>query len=77
VYPNPVDKQLNIQLPETIIIDNVIITNILGQNINLQSEQVVLANTITIRTDNLSEGIYFIQLNNIYHSYHLRVLVRH
>lgn len=56
VYPNPVEKVLNIKLPYEFIITKIIITDSIGKKI-LQ-----ISNEFEIDVQNLKKGIYFIEL---------------
>ncbi len=55
-YPNPTTNQLNIKVADNTIIDKIIITDLSGKAILVQSE-----NINQINTENLSTGMYFIQ----------------
>jgi Flp pilus assembly pilin Flp len=55
IYPNPTNTQFSIQLKEEIQLEKVSIYNQLGQLVSSSTE-------ITINVNNLSEGIYFVEI---------------
>ncbi|MBC7641438.1 MAG: T9SS type A sorting domain-containing protein [Flavobacterium sp.] len=56
IYPNPTKSQINLQFPNNVIADKVIITDLSGKII---LEQTIKNNTVN--TENLAVGMYFIQ----------------
>lgn len=66
VYPNPVSSLLMVQLPNNALIQKIIITDVTGKVIVQQTQ-----NTTQVMTENLSNGVYFIEAfdgNNTYKS---------
>jgi hypothetical protein len=62
VYPNPASNNIAIILPNAQYINNVTITNELGQTVYTQ---VVNKNTQTVATNiNLANGLYFVNISN-------------
>ena len=55
IYPNPVSSDLNIEIPNSITIKNVLIYNVLGQKVGVFQSKNIPVNT-------LSNGIYSIQI---------------
>jgi hypothetical protein len=63
VYPNPVNKELNISLDQSDLEYNVEISNATGQNVYAG----VIAqgvNTTSINVDSFKKGIYFVKISN-------------
>lgn len=56
VYPNPSKNQINLQFPNQVIVDKIIITDLTGKIILEQT-----AKTTSVNTENLAKGMYFIQ----------------
>ncbi|WP_298395423.1 M1 family aminopeptidase [Flavobacterium sp.] len=67
IYPNPVTDKINIQLPDTITLQKVTILNSLGQ---VTSEN----NTTEFPVNQLSEGIYFIQIQTSEGTFHKKII---
>lgn len=59
VYPNPATNYVNLKLSNNNPIDKIIITNLLGETV-LEETQ----NTSTINVENLSNGLYLLQVNS-------------
>ena len=56
IYPNPTTNLINLKFPHGIAIDKIIITELTGKIILTLTE-----NTTQINTENLSNGVYFVQ----------------
>ncbi|WP_026776315.1 T9SS type A sorting domain-containing protein [Polaribacter sp. Hel_I_88] len=65
VYPNPTDSFLNIQLPQTILGENIsiVLYDINGKQIK-KSEIKVKDNSAMINVENLSKGVYLLHIKN-------------
>lgn len=77
VYPNPVDKNLFIEFSDPSEIQEIHITNILGQRIEIKEYTQVNTNVISIPFSEIVEGIYLIRVSSYHKNYYIRVLVKH
>lgn len=61
IYPNPVKDKLFVEIPFGYFVNEISITNIVGEK--MESESFIKRNSVEIKNlKNFSNGIYFIQI---------------
>lgn len=75
VYPNPVDKYLNIDLKKVLTGDKyVTMYNILGEDVyNTQTNK----NHLQINTQTYKEGLYFVNVSGGNQAFNIKVVIKH
>jgi hypothetical protein len=67
IYPNPVQDELNIQLPSNVTINSVTLFNGIGQKVLVKSN-----NNFSVST--LSSGVYYVEIETSEGTFHKKII---